>query len=146
MWRSKKFIIIGVLTTILLVGTISGIALAQTDNVTDTQPKTLLSRVADILGIDQQTVEDAFTQARTEMQDEALDNYLKSLVDEGTITQEEADQYKAWRQSMPDIGPLRQQLRDWEQARPDVPLPGRFGSHCFRDGMNWGGERFFWGR
>ena len=153
MWRRKKFILIGLLATIVLVGSIGGVALAQTDNRDNSQPKvllasdnatqsnTLLARVAKILGIDQQKVEDAFTQARTEMRDEALDNYLNNLVDEGKITQEQADQYKTWWQSKPDMSQYQQQLRDWGEARPDVPLPCPSG----RGGM-WGGGRFFWGR
>jgi hypothetical protein len=146
MWRRKKFIIVGVLAAVLLVGSIGGVALAQTENGDDTQPETLLARVADILGIDQQTLEDAFAQAQTEMRDEALDNYLDNLVNEGTITQEQADQYRAWHQARPDMEPFRQQLREWEQARPDMPLPDRFGGRCFPDGMKWGGGRHFWGR
>jgi len=95
------------------------------------QPKTLLARVAAILGIDQQKAEDAFTQARSEMREEALDNYLKNLVDQGKITQQQADQYKSW----------------W-QARPETLLPGAmgrdFGFHGFRGGMK-GGRGFYWG-
>jgi len=59
------------------------------------------------------------------MQDEALDSYLQELVDEGKITQDEADQYKAWWQARPDMEPFRQQLEEWQQARPDIQL--RFG-------------------
>jgi hypothetical protein len=84
------------------------------------------------------------------MQDEALDRYLQNLVAQGRITQEQADQYKAWLQARPDMEPFRQQLREWEQARPDVPLPGplgRFGGPGFlHRGMGWGGVPFFWGR
>jgi len=142
MWRRKKLVIVAVVVAVVvLVGSIGGIALAQTENGDTTQPKTLLARVAEILGIDQQTVEDAFTQARTEMRDEALDNYLNNLVDEGKITQEQADQYKTWWQSKPDMSQYQQQLRDWGEARPDVPLPCPSG----RGGM-WGGGRLFWGR
>lgn len=146
MWRRKKLVIIGVLAAVLLVGSIGGVALAQTENGDDTQPKTLMARVADILGIEQQTLENAFTQARTEMQNEALDNYLNELVNEGTMTQEQADQYKAWWQSKPDTSQYQQQLREWQQGRPDVPFSGRFGGRCFDGGMKWGGQRFFGGR
>jgi len=149
MRRRKKFIIAGVLATVLLVGSVGGVALAQTENEDNTQPKTLMARVADILGIEQQTLEDAFAQARSDMQNEALDNYLDRLVNEGTITQEEADQYRAWYQARPDMEPFQQQLREWGQARPDVPLPGpfgRFGGRCFPGGMKWGGGFHFWGR
>ena len=156
MWQRKKFVLIGLLTTIVLAGTIGGVALAQTDNRDNSQPKvllasdnatqsnTLLARVAKILGIDQQKVEDAFTKARTDMQNEALDNYLKNLVTEGKITQAQADQYKKWWQSKPDMTQAQQQLKDWQQTRPDVPLPGGFG-HMGRFG-GMGGGRMFGGR
>jgi hypothetical protein len=65
--------------------------------------QTLISKVANILGLPEQQVADAFKQARQEMQDEALQNWLQKLVDEGKITQEEADQYLEWWQARPDI-------------------------------------------
>lgn len=127
MWRSKKFIIVALLATVLLVGSIGGVALAQTEGTDNaTSGNTLLSRVATILGIDQQTVEDAFTQAQSEMREEALDSYLNNLVEQGTITQEQADQYKAWSQTRPDM--------------PQIGPFGRFG------GMMGGGGRCFRGR
>jgi len=64
MWKSKKFILIAVLTAVVVGGTIGGIALAHTGNGDDSQPKTLMTRVAEILGIDQQKLEDAFAHAR----------------------------------------------------------------------------------
>ncbi len=164
MWRRKKFIVIAVLAGVLLVGSIGGVALAQTgssDNTTE--GKTLLAMVAEILGIDQQKVEDAFTQAQKDVQEEALDNYLKKLVEEGKITQDQADQYKTWWQSRPDMEPYRQQLREWQQAKPgtppelkqwqesqpNIPIPGPFGGfggRGFRGGMRWDGGHCFWGR
>lgn len=128
MSRGKRFVISGLLAAVVLVGSLAGLALAQTGDTG--QSKTLLARVAAILGIDQQEVEDAFSQAQREMRDEALDSYLKNLVDQGKITQEQADQYKGW----------------W-QARPDTLLPGPFGGHFgrgFRGGMK-GGRGFCWG-
>ena len=162
MWRRKKFIVVALLATVLLVGSTAGGVLAA-DNGDDSQPKTLLARVAEILGIDQQKVEDAFAQAQSEMRDEALDSRLQKLVDEGKITSDQAEQYKVWLQAEPDMEPYRQQLRDWQQARPgippelkewqekspDMPLPGpfgRFGGYGFHGGMKWGGGRYFWGR
>lgn len=128
MLRRKRFVIIGLLAALVLVGSLAGLALAQTS---DSSGKTLLARVAAILGIDQQKVEDAFAQAQREMRDEALDSYLKNLVDQGKVTQEQADQYKSW----------------W-QAKPDSLLPGPFergfGFRGFRGGMRGGGG-FCWG-
>ncbi len=161
MWRKKKFILIALLAaTVLLVGSISGVALAQTGSTSGGSGETLLARVAAILGIDQQKVEDAFAQAQREMREEALDSYLKNLIDQGKITQEQADQYKVWSQSSPDMTQFKQQLRDWQQARPgippelkewqgarpDIPLPGRFGGHGFRGGMKWGAGHGLWGK
>jgi hypothetical protein len=106
MWRKRKFVIIAlVVASVILAGSIAGVALAQTGSTGDGNGSrtTLMSRVAAILGIDQQKLEDAFAQAQSEMQDEALDSWLKSLVDEGKITQEQADQYKQWWQSRPDM-------------------------------------------
>ncbi len=159
MWRSKKVIIAAVLAAILLVGSIGGVALARTgsgsqagvsfaQNVSDnvSQRSVLFARVAKILGIDQQKVEDAFAQAQSEIRQEALDSYLQNLVKEGKITQEQADKYKAWLKSKPDMEPFRQQLKEWQQGRPDIPLPGpsgRFGGQGFRGGMKWGGGRSF---
>lgn len=104
MRRSKKVIIVAVLATVLLVGGIGTIASAETESTDNTTSgKTLSARVATILGIDQQTLEDAFAQAQSEIRAEALDSRLQKLVDEGKITQEQADQYKVWWQSRPDI-------------------------------------------
>ena len=102
--RSKKWVIIGVLVAaVVLGGTIGGVALAQTATTNTNPGKTLLARVATILGIDQQKVEDAFAQAQREMRDEALDAKLKALVDGGKMTQEQANQYKTWWQSKPNL-------------------------------------------
>ncbi len=149
MWRRKKIIIIGLLATVLLVGSVGGVAFAQTENGDDSQPKTLLARVAEKLEIGQQELEDAFAEAKSEMRDEALDSYLQKLIDAGKITEEEAVQYKAWLQAKPDMEPFRQQLEEWQQARPDTPLPkdfGRFGGHSFQGKMKWGGGCYSWGR
>ncbi len=101
----KKWIIISVLiaAVVLLVGVFGTAAYAQTTNSDNNSGKTLLARVAAILGIDQQKLEDAFTQAQKEMQNDALSNRLKSLVDQGKLTQEQADQYQQWWQSRPNI-------------------------------------------
>ena len=145
MWQSKKFIVAVVLAVLAVVGSTSAAVLAAS-NGDDSQPKTLLARVAEIMEVDEQKLEDAFTQARTEMQNEALDSYLKDLVDQGKITQEEADQYKAWWQSKPDMSLWQQQMQEWLQTRPDIAVPGpmwRSGGPGFYGGMNWGGGRFF---
>ena len=161
MRRSKKFILIALLAVVVLVGSTAGVIFAQTGNGDGSQPKTLLARVAEILEIDQQRLEDAFAQARGEMKDEALDRYLQNLVEQGRITQEQADQYRSWIQAKPDTSQFQQQitewqqampgvpaeLKEWQQSRPDIP-PGSFKRHFgfrrFGGGFGtrgWGGPR-----
>jgi len=126
MLKSKKFIVISVIAAVVLIAGVAGVALAQTGSAeTQAEGKTLLGRVATILGIEQQKVEDAFKQATREMADEGLDAKLKAMVENGRITQEQADQYKSW----------------W-QARPDTELLapkqfGRLGGRGFGPGMRW---------
>ncbi len=107
MWKHKKIYIIGAIISVLLIIGIASIALAQTNDSETSQNKSFAARVAVILGIDQQRVEDAFTQARKEMANEALDNRLKQLVESGKITQSQADEYRTWWQSRPE-GILKQ--------------------------------------
>jgi len=142
MWRSKKFIVIAVLAAVVLVGSIGGVALAQTrigsigkmalartgygpNSLQEDCHGVMMDRICEIyegntgVAIDQQVLEDAFAQARSEMCDSAMeshlqnrDSYLQNLVDQGEITQDEADQYKeAW------------------QARADMPARFGFGGH-----------------
>ena len=63
--------------------------------------------------IDSEQLRDALDQARSELQEEALEVRLQNLVEDGKLTQEEADNYLEWWQSRPDIA---------------VPLPGLGGA------------------
>ena len=112
MWRSKKLIIVAVLAALMLAGTIGGVALAA-DNGDDSEPEAryeaLLNRVCEIyqektgVAIDQEALKDAFAQTQSEMQTEALETWLQSLVEEGEITQAQADEYLDWWQVKPDV-------------------------------------------
>jgi len=129
MWRSKKFVIIAILTVVVLAGILGGVTIANADDETTNQTttnnfSTLLDKVATIyqqntgVAIDSQELQKAFTEAQKEMRNEALDKYLNSLVDQGKITQDQAKQYK-----------------DWLNAKPDVPFgPG------FKGGMRGFGK------
>jgi hypothetical protein len=117
MWRSKKFIIIAILTVVVLGAILGGYAIAQandenanqSDNQTPNNFSTLLDKVAAIYqqntgtNIDSQELSKAFTQAQKEIRDEALDKYLNSLAEKGKITQDQAKQYKDWLNSKPDV-------------------------------------------
>jgi hypothetical protein len=95
MWRSQKSVIVTLLGVMVLVASLAGAGCAPSGNGGEGQwempnsagnwgegppggpwgdgepgmPNNVLARVAEILGIDQQSLEDAFAQAQTEMGD-----------------------------------------------------------------------------
>ena len=71
------------------------------------------------VAIDSEQLKDALQQAREQMRGEALESRLQNLVNNGKMTQEEADNYLEWWQSRPDI---------------ELPLPEP-GGHCHGGGM-----------
>lgn len=104
MWKGKKkFILISLAAALVLVGSLAGAAYAQTGSDNGTSSNPLLAKVASILGIEQEKVEAAFAQAQEELKQEALQSFLDKLVGEGKLTQEQADQYKAWLDARPEI-------------------------------------------
>ncbi len=112
---SKKMkVLVSVLVAVLmLVGSGSAIAMAQEEEEPEptVEANGLLTRVAEILGIPEEDLIDAFGQARQEMTEEVFLNALDKAVEEGLITQEEADE-----------------IREWWLQKPDVMDRGLFGS------------------
>ena len=112
MRRGKKLLIIAVLAAVMLGGTIGGIVLAN-NNGDGSQPGaafgTLWDKACAIyeqktgVAIDQEVFKDSLAQAQSEIRDEAMQNRLQRRVEEGVMTQEQADQYKAWLESKPDV-------------------------------------------
>jgi hypothetical protein len=142
--RKRKWFVPVVVASVLLIGGISGgmIATAHDDtslavdqNETASQLETLLERACAIyqertgVTIDPQQLGEALQQARGEIRDEALEGRLQDLVNQGKLTQEEADQFLEWWQSRPDI---------------QLPLPGPEGRGRLY-GMMRGGLFDAWG-
>ena len=73
----------------------------ETDDQTS-QYDTFISKLADKLGLDEDTLSTAISEVRQEMRLEALEERLQEAVDEGTITQDEADQILQWMKSRPE--------------------------------------------
>jgi polyhydroxyalkanoate synthesis regulator phasin len=119
MWKTKKFLIlVPVMAVILLLGVTVGVALAK-DGANPKGPgQDILARVAQILGIDEQKLTDAFKQAQAEFEAQRLNK----LVEEGKITQEQADQLKAWEAAMPDSKADPQAFDEWLKSKPDMPF------------------------
>jgi len=117
MRKSPKFVLAAVLVAVMVIGCTAGVALARDeDEAGQGSGDALMTRVAEILDVDQQQLEDAFRQAKSEFREEALDSRLQRLIDEGTLTQEQAEEFKAW-----------------IEARPDVPRFGPKGFHKLAD-------------
>jgi uncharacterized membrane protein len=145
MKKRKWFIPVVVASVLLIGGIVGGVVVAANNSSSNTTAgnqtqaadryQALLDRACAIyeekmgVAIDSEQLKDALEQARSEMQDEALQNWLQDLVDKGKITQEEADQYLEWWQSRPDI---------------ELPLPG-LGGHGHGGGMMWGRGFGPWG-
>ena len=117
MWKRKWFIPVVVVSVLLIGGVVGGVAVAQSDSPTNTEDQSqvadrfqaFLDKVCAIyeektgVAIDSGQLIEALKQARSEMRDEAIENWLQNLVSKGEITQEEADQYLEWWQSRPDV-------------------------------------------
>ncbi len=63
----------------------------------------ITDRVAEILGIDATDLGDAFEQARDEARTQEMDARLDQAVADGVVTQEEADEIRAWLDSRPGV-------------------------------------------
>jgi len=126
--NKRRWLYALILTGLLVIGITGGAVLAHGGGENGDSPvKSFASRVAGILGLNESQVQDAFDQARTEMQDEALQAKLDKMVESGRLTQEEADEYK-----------------EWYDSRPDTLTPG-FGGRKFHFGQGFGSRWFHHG-
>ena len=99
----KLRIIIPLSIAVVAVAIISfSIAFAQGNEGGDSNAGKLATKVAEILGLDTAVVDRAIKQAREELGDEAVQNKLNALVENGKLTQEQSDEYLNWIQSKPE--------------------------------------------
>ncbi len=100
----KHWLFVPGLAVILAAGFLAGgVALAQDNGTNGGSPmSSIVSRVAQILGIEEARVQDAFDKAVKEKKDEAIQSRLDYLVEQGRLTQEQADEYKQWYKSKPE--------------------------------------------
>jgi hypothetical protein len=118
MRRGRKLIIISMILAVVAIGSISGVALAQSgeDNSPAGGGGGLMERACAIyeantgVAIDQAALMDAIAQAQSEMQAAAMETRLEKMVENGVLTEEQA-----------------QALLEWWQSRPDVPFDFGFG-------------------
>ena len=103
----KVKVLVSVLVAVVLL-TVGGAATVLADDgFTPTDNETgregLLARVADILGVSQEELDNAFQQAQQGMRDEASIRFLDRAVEEGRITPEEAGEISEWRAQRPEV-------------------------------------------
>ncbi len=94
----KRTVITALTVAVILLGIFGGIAAAQGQDGDKIirGPNTLTSRMAEILGIDEDRMEQAFKQAVSETRDERMKDHLARLVEAGKITQEQANHKFEW--------------------------------------------------
>ena len=98
----KRWIVVSVLVAVFAAAGVGSVALAQEETEAESPVKNLISRVATILGLEEQVVQDAVDQAVGELHDEAMQARMDKLVEEGRLTREQANEYLEWQQARPD--------------------------------------------
>ena len=118
MSKRVKVLISALVVALLLAVGAATTVMAQGEEETTPPPesseKGLLERVGDILGIEEEDLIDAFEQAQQEIWDDAFISRLDKAVEEGYITQEQADG-----------------IREWWGQKPEFMEPGMF-QHTLR--------------
>jgi hypothetical protein len=84
------------------VGAVIGASAVSADFRGGVHGGEVLDRVASILGMDRSELDDAFTQARSELKDEKQAETLAALVDNGTLTGDEALAIDNWLEQRPE--------------------------------------------
>ena len=123
----KRWIIVSAAVALLAVGLVSGAAFAanaRADYVANSlshgygdamgksrhghgNSTALMARVAEILGIEQATLDSAFATAIDEQAETRFDTYVAGLVTDETLAQEQADAATAWFEERPALsGPI----------------------------------------
>lgn len=151
---SKKILIIGGTCVLVLAATIGGVTAANAadSGVTaapEKQLSTMMEKVAEIYelntgtAIDATELEKAFEQAGADMVGNRFETMLDKLVEEGVITQEQANQWQTWWESRPDKA-LSEEFETWMESRPDIPdIPGMPGLRGGIQRMKVTGRGFF---
>ena len=147
MLKKKKRLVIAIIAIAATVGITTGVVFAQDESGDATQPEAkheaLLERACEIyedntgVSIDPESLKDAFTEANQEMMAEAMQSRLDKLVEEGVITQEEADQFQEWWQAKPDVSLPGHPMLGGGPGGRFGPGPGGFGfpgGQCIPDG------------
>ncbi len=129
--RAKLITVVVAMLLLLTVG-LTTFVLAQESpteesDTTESPRQTFISRVASILGVEEEQLADALKQARQEMKEEAVDRCLQYALDNEYIDEQEASEIREWRENIQDMlrdfgERMRLHLKD---AGDDYGLPWR---------------------
>jgi hypothetical protein len=144
MKRGKKFALVVLLVVIALVGTIGGVAMAQSgEEEPTTTPETerdaYMERVAEIyqektgVPLDVDALKDSYCQAGEEKMEQVRNQFRQRLIDEGIYTEEELTEMENWWAAKPDITPEFPLLKNRFNQRFTRGFGGGFGG-----GFAWG--------
>ncbi|UCC60295.1 MAG: hypothetical protein JSV02_00275 [Dehalococcoidia bacterium] len=136
MSRRAKIITITIAMLLLITVGLTTFVLAQESaetevDIAENPKQTFISKVANILGIEEEQLVNAFKQAHQEMKAEFFERCLQHALDNECINKQEADQIREWQQSMPDVlqdcgQKMRLRLRDrWNNNEWPCPMPCR---------------------
>ncbi len=135
----KRWLFIPIVVLLVAMGVVGGAVLAEQvsdgDKVTDDgDKKGFAGRVAEILGLDEETVADAMKQAKKEMHEEYVQAWLDKMVESGRITQEQADEYQDWLDDRPEGFE-----KSWRKGsgRDGLRGKGRWGKGCCGKDSDW---------
>ena len=99
----KRWLIVPIMAGLVALFATAGAILAQGNGSRGGAPLNgVVSRMAEILGLEETTVHSAFNQAVREQQDAAVQSKLNRLVNDEKLTQEQADDVIQWYRSRPD--------------------------------------------
>jgi hypothetical protein len=103
-YQMKRKILLPAAAAMVAIAIFTGGAVMAQENGTGETGvvQSFASRVAAILNLPEADVQSAMEQAQTEMRDEAARSRLDSMVEQGRLTQAQADEYFDWLQSRPE--------------------------------------------
>ena len=96
----KKAVVGLLVAAMVAVGVMGGTVLAQ--SAEESPIRSFAERVAEILGLETEAVENAMEQAKSDMADERVQALLDKMVEAEKITQEQADAYSTWYEARPE--------------------------------------------
>jgi hypothetical protein len=100
----KRKITLGITAGLIGAFALAGTALAHEGPVDDEKPRDWIKdRVAEMLGIDRESLDTAMSTAREEHREASQNERLEALVEEETITQAQANEIEVWQDSKPEV-------------------------------------------